>query len=135
MANNIESTVLSSRVRLARNLADYPFPSALKSTAQAKEIIRSGIPFDGVVCGEDTTAIGVMKGLKKQGYRVPEDVAVTGCNNSPEAQLCEPELTTLDNKPELLGGMCARLLRDTIEKKASAVSVAIQPELVVRQST
>lgn len=41
MANNIESTVLSSRVRLARNLADYPFPSALKSTAQAKEIIRS----------------------------------------------------------------------------------------------
>ena len=76
-----------------------------------------------------------MKGLKKQGYRVPEDVAVTGCNNSPEAQLCEPELTTLDNKPELLGGMCAQLLRDTIEKQGSAVSVAIQPELVVRQST
>lgn len=60
---------------------------------------------------------------------------MTGCNNSPEARICEPELTTLDNKPELLGSMCAQLLRDTIEKKGSAVSVAIQPELVVRQST
>ena len=125
-------------------LRDVPQPESRVFTAAygleggmkaAEEIIRSGIPFDGVLCGEDTTAIGVMKGLKKQGYRIPEDVAVTGCNNSPEARICEPELTTLDNKPELLGGMCAQLLRDTIEKKGSAVSVAIQPELVVRQST
>lgn len=38
--NNIESTVVSTRIRLARNLADYPFPNRLKSAKQAKEIIR-----------------------------------------------------------------------------------------------
>ena len=67
-------------------LRDVPQPESRVFTAAygleggmraAKEIIRSGIPFDGVVCGEDTTAIGVMTGLKKQGYRVPEDVAVS----------------------------------------------------------
>lgn len=38
--NNIESTVISTRVRLARNLAEYPFPAKLKKK-QAREIIRS----------------------------------------------------------------------------------------------
>ena len=40
-------------------------------------------PVNGVVCGEDITAIGLMKEFKERGYRVPEDIAITGCNNSP----------------------------------------------------
>ena len=42
MINNrdLESTIVSTRVRLARNIAGYPFPSKLKNTEQAKEIIR-----------------------------------------------------------------------------------------------
>lgn len=91
--------------------------------------------FTAVVCGEDITAIGVIKSLKKHGLRVPEDVAVTGCNNSPDSMICEPELTTLDNKPELLGGLCAQLLEELIDGKESATDVAIQPDLVVRGTT
>ncbi|MGN0807193.1 MAG: ATP--guanido phosphotransferase [Candidatus Coproplasma sp.] len=34
-------TVISSRIRLARNINGYPFPAKLKSDGQAKEIIRS----------------------------------------------------------------------------------------------
>lgn len=34
-------TVISSRIRLARNINGYPFPAKLKSDRQAKEIIRS----------------------------------------------------------------------------------------------
>ena len=39
--NNIESTVISSRVRLARNLADYPFPNKLTDVRAARQIVRS----------------------------------------------------------------------------------------------
>lgn len=35
-----DGTVVSTRVRLARNLEGYPFPSHLKNERQAKEIIR-----------------------------------------------------------------------------------------------
>ena len=38
--DNTCSTVMSTRIRLARNLEGYPFPSHLKSDKQAKEIIR-----------------------------------------------------------------------------------------------
>ena len=39
-ADNLSKTVVSTRVRLARNLEGYPFPSHLKDEKQAKEIIR-----------------------------------------------------------------------------------------------
>lgn len=38
--DSLTSTVMSTRVRLARNLEGYPFPQRLKSQKQAKEIIR-----------------------------------------------------------------------------------------------
>lgn len=37
---DLESTIVTTRVRLARNIAGYPFPSKLESVARAKEIIR-----------------------------------------------------------------------------------------------
>lgn len=37
---DVENTVVSTRIRLARNLDGYPFPSHLKDERQAKEIIR-----------------------------------------------------------------------------------------------
>ena len=101
----------------------------------AKTLYETGISFTGVICGEDITAIGVMKGLRKYGFSIPDQVAVTGCNNSPDSLICEPELTTLDNKPELLGGLCAELLQDVLDGKISAGNLAIQPELVFRGTT
>ena len=41
MADYTSGTVISSRIRLARNINGYPFPAKLKSDRQAKEIIRS----------------------------------------------------------------------------------------------
>ena len=37
---DLDSTIVSTRIRLARNIAGYPFPSKLKSVEQAREIIR-----------------------------------------------------------------------------------------------
>lgn len=40
MGNLSDGTIVSTRIRLARNLEGYPFPSHLKDEKQAKEIIR-----------------------------------------------------------------------------------------------
>ena len=45
-----------------------------------------------------------------------EEVAVTGYNNSEYAKICEPQLTTIDNKPELVAMMSVQLLTSLIEK-------------------
>lgn len=95
-----------------------------------RELIQSGKKFSALVCGEDITAVGAVKALLQAGYRVPEDVAVTGYNNSEYARICEPVLTTIDNKPELVAMFSVQLLTSLIEKKDAYSSCTIQPELV-----
>ena len=89
----------------------------------------------GILCGEDLTAAGVLKALLRAGIRVPEETAVVGYDNSTYARLCEPELTSVDNKPEQVALLCVQLLQSRIEHGEDYSSVTLQPELVQRQSS
>lgn len=103
--------------------------------AVVEQILASDILPDAIIFGEDITAIGAMKEWKRRGYRIPEDLAITGCNNSIETEICEPELTTLDNKPELQGKLCADLLSEILEGKTYYGGVTVNANLVVKKST
>lgn len=67
------------------------------------------LDFDSVLATEDGIAIGAIKYAKIKGLSVPEDLAITGYNNSILAVSCEPELTSVDSK---LGVMC----KNTVER-------------------
>lgn len=101
----------------------------------ALELLHSGKAFSAIVCGEDLTAVGVLKGLAQAGVRVPQDVSVTGYNNSAYARICTPQLTTIDNKPELVAMLSVQLLSSLIEKTDVYSSGVIQPELVPGESS
>ena len=103
--------------------------------AAVRKLMQSGAAFDAIVCGEDITAAGALKGLLQAGIKVPEQVAVTGFNNSAYAQICQPKLTTVDNKPELVAMLCVQLLSSLIEKTDVYSSGVIQPELVIGETT
>ncbi len=66
---------------------------------------------------------------------MPEQVSVTGYNNSAYAQICHPRLTTVDNKPELVAMLSVQLLSSLIEKTDVYSSGVIQPELVPGESS
>lgn len=100
-----------------------------------RQLLERGEKFSAIVCGEDITAAGAVKGLLQAGLRVPEDVAVTGYNNSEYARICEPQLTTVDNKPELVAMLSVQLLSSLIEKTDTYSSCTIQPELVIGKTT
>lgn len=48
-----------------------------------------------VLCRNDLTAIGVVRGLKASGYRVPRDVSVVGFDDIEFASYVDPALTTV----------------------------------------
>lgn len=98
--------------------------------AAGHRILESGLPCDGVVCGEDLTAAGVLKTLLRSGIAVPDAVAVTGYNHSDYARLCEPVLTSVDNKGDEVALLCVQLLESRIETPGDGTSVTIQPVLV-----
>ncbi|KAB5608548.1 LacI family transcriptional regulator [Bifidobacterium jacchi] len=72
---------------------------------------------DGVVCANDDIAMGAIRRLTHMGYRVPEDVSVTGFDDSPIALLSDPKLTTVRQDSQLHGETMARLLLDIMDGK------------------
>lgn len=99
----------------------------------AREIAGKG--YDGIVFGEDLTAVGAVHELVNSGVKVPDEIAVTGCNNSEYATVCNPTLTTVDNKGKVLSELTVKLLIDLLTGNEEKASVMVIPELVVRETS
>src|SRR5438046_4271774 len=65
-----------------------------------------------VVAINDLTAVGVIKGLLKAGCRVPQDISVTGFDNTRLAEYSNPSITTVDIHRETLGQIAADALHE-----------------------
>jgi LacI family transcriptional regulator, repressor for deo operon, udp, cdd, tsx, nupC, and nupG len=83
----------------------------------------------------DTLAIGVIKGLRSIGKRVPDDVAVVGFDDISLAAQIDPPLTTIAQPMRELGETAARLLLQRLANRAAQVPGVLLPHrLVVRGS-
>ena len=94
----------------------------------------NGIPYDGIVCGEDLTAVGVLYALLARGLHVPEEIAVSGCNNSEYAYVCNPRLTTINNKGEELSRLTVEVLIELLTEGKVRKERKIKPELIVQDT-
>jgi len=65
-----------------------------------------------MVCGNDTLALGFLRGILARGVRVPDEISVTGFDGAPEAGLYWPGLTTVRQPSQAMGdAACQALLR------------------------
>lgn len=79
--------------------------------ALAERIIKKEIEKpDAVVCGNDHSAIVLTERLINGGIRVPEDIAVTGYDNTEEAKNYSPSITTFSRPNFQLGAESFRRL-------------------------
>lgn len=63
-----------------------------------------------IVCTNDELAAGAIKGALARGWRTPDDVSVTGWDNSPVGEFMPPGLTTVHVDHILLGRRAMRHL-------------------------
>lgn len=72
---------------------DYTYKSGVHAV---NEMLRKDMPLpEAVMAANDDMAVGAILALQEAGYRVPEDILVTGYDNSSLAQLNHPRLTTV----------------------------------------
>ncbi|RZJ13298.1 MAG: diguanylate cyclase [Rubrivivax sp.] len=91
--------------------------------------------FDAVVCLNDPMAFAVIEVLQHAGIRVPEDVAVTGFDDTADAQFNIPPLTSVRQPLEKVGQGAAEHLLDLIDgKEHVGERVVLGTELRVRRS-
>jgi DNA-binding LacI/PurR family transcriptional regulator len=102
-----------------------------------RELLARAPDVDGIVAPSDLAALGVLRGLAAAGRRVPDDVAVTGFDDSTLAEAATPPLTSIRQPVDQLGSELARLLVAQIDGTADVRGerVVLPTELVRRASS
>ena len=80
--------------------------------AAIREVLRSGVEFDGVFAQNDMMAVGALDGLREAGRSVPDDVAVIGFDDIALATHSVPALTTVRQPSREMGEAAATMLLD-----------------------
>lgn len=109
----------------------------LKPKVVLEGLINKGKVIDAIVCYNDQIAIELIEFLSLKGLRVPEDISITGYDNSFIAESGGVKLTTISHPKEKLGEMAAELLLEKIagiEDEDSKVARIIKPEMIIRNS-
>jgi LacI family transcriptional regulator len=76
------------------------------------ELLRSANRPPAIFCSTDDQAIGVLRAAREVGLRVPEDLAVAGYDDVPEAAFVEPPLTTVSSDRDAMARAAVDLVLD-----------------------
>jgi LacI family transcriptional regulator len=103
----------------------------------ATEIIESENIPDAIFAAGDLTAIGAMKVFKKNGYRIPEDIAFVGFSEQTLARHVDPPLTSVAQPTFEIGRTAAKLLIAQIKNQGIFVpqTITLSGHLNIRSSS
>lgn len=94
-------------------------------------LVEDGVT--AVACSSDSTAFALLELAERRGWRVPQDLSVTGMDNIPDA--AEHDLTTYGFSCEAIGSNAVNtLVRLMQDKTAQAFNTVVPVELVERNT-
>jgi DNA-binding LacI/PurR family transcriptional regulator len=98
---------------------------------------RNSIKPDAIFGINDTVVFAAMKEIKKQGFRVPQDISLVGFTDDFHATFMEPELTSMRHPAFEMGQEAAHLLihQATTDILITPKQIILQPTLVIRESS
>ena len=104
------------------------------SVAQALTFFEENGRPDAVICYNDRMALLFMIAALSKGYRIPEDIAITGCDDSEDGRNAIPPLTTVSFPVYELGTTAVEQLIHLLHKETVEPVTTIQAEPVFRCS-
>jgi DNA-binding LacI/PurR family transcriptional regulator len=88
-----------------------------------------------VVCANDLLAAGAIRGAVERGWRVPEQLSVTGWDDNPLGAVMVPSLTTVTVDHERLGRRAIRRLLAVLQGEPEPEEHDLITSVVWREST
>lgn len=103
-----------------------------------KHLLSLPSPPDAIFAINDPTAIEAIQIIKKQGLKIPQDIAIIGFSDDYASALIEPSLSTVAQPIEEIGKTATKMLIDQINREVSdwkATTKVLKTELIIRKST
>ena len=89
---------------------------------------------DAFICANDSMALTVASSLEKLGYKVPDDVMVTGFDNTFSARNSTPSITSVKRPLFLAGEKAAQMIFNVIEGVSQNRSTILDAEPAYSES-
>ncbi|MEU8300765.1 LacI family DNA-binding transcriptional regulator [Micromonospora sp. NPDC048909] len=105
--------------------------TAARGREAAREILERWPDTDAIYAASDTTALGVIAGLRQRGRQVPGDIAVAGFDDIPLAELSTPALTTASHP---VGRIAAAAAEAVLEPRPAPPVTLFPSALIPRDS-
>ena len=99
------------------------------------QLSEKGITFNKILCSDDSLAMGALRYAYQEKLQVPEKLQIMGYGNSMLVHCCNPQLTSVDTKEEI---MCRTLVDTLLHVLDGEEKPAIQVysgELMLRGTT
>jgi len=116
----------------------YPLSEQQRSivrTAIKDYIRRTGKP-DAIFCHSDDVAMGIYRGLCELNLRVPDDVALVGCDGIQDTEYLERPLTTLVQPVTKMCGIAWKYLENRLKRPdIKPQRTVLKPVLAIRESS
>ena len=101
-----------------------------------KQLLATKRRFTALFAYNDISAIGAIRAFQEAGLHVPKDISVVGFDDIQGAAFHYPSLTTVRQPLREMGEIAMQTLLERIEGREDYPrEIAVQPELVVREST
>lgn len=111
---------------------NYSQDSGRKAMREA--LLLGEMDYQAVVCANDTMAIGALQALENAKIRFPDEIAVTGFDDTQIAQTMRPGLTTVRQILSEQGRIAVQTLLRKIGGENYGEKILVPARLVVRQS-
>jgi len=116
----------------------YVFPGSFSVSSGRRAVEKMlgtpGIFPDAIAVCDDTTTLGVLSALKKQGLAVPADIAVTGFDDDRDSATYIPSISTVRQNFYEIGLISAQVLWDQVNGNPTEEVTYVSPVFVARQS-
>lgn len=100
-----------------------------------KQIMKEHPDVDGIIYSVDLLAASGVRALTDMGISIPRQVSLIGIDNSIYGELCNPKLTSLDNKLLELSITSARILIEALSNRQTSKKMLIFSDIVERETT
>ncbi|MFF1573408.1 LacI family DNA-binding transcriptional regulator [Leifsonia sp. NPDC058292] len=89
--------------------------SPIDSAVSVGAALDAGLDVDAIMCRDDLAAIGALRALQERGRRVPDEVAITGWDNTMMTSVTFPSITTVSPDMTALASRALTMLRERID--------------------
>jgi len=116
---------------------DFTASAGLAAARNLLENVQaSGESIDAIVAANDLIGVGAVSACVSSGFRVPDDIAVTGIDDTEIAALFNPPLTSVSLKADERGSLAAQLLLKRFEDPSrDSELLTVDPVLMARASS